>query len=265
MLFPKLVPAGSSYVKIPISKRAAMRILLETVQRGSRYWIAGSVSPDKALGFAAKMAKRYHADATQAQRAYAKSQDKANTTLLMYPEHAGSILWWLLATPGKGDVHEQEQLLDAHHKRTPLTWETQYELVHAQRPRPQGGGRHWTWRLADQRYAELDAAMRELAASPGHARARHDDLDGLVQALMRMPGFHGMRMQVLELLRVGKEAWSRTHAKGHVYPWPENVSYLDKGFVCYHAPNPLRLDVLAQSLAEQPGRHSQPMKVGLRF
>lgn len=47
MLLPKLVPVGASYVKIPLSKRAAMRVILETVQRGSRYWIAGIVAPVK--------------------------------------------------------------------------------------------------------------------------------------------------------------------------------------------------------------------------
>lgn len=43
MLFPKLIPTGTSYVRIPLSKRAAMRVILETVQRGSRYWIGGTV------------------------------------------------------------------------------------------------------------------------------------------------------------------------------------------------------------------------------
>lgn len=248
MLFPKLVPAGTSYVKIPLSKRAAMRVILETVQRGSHYWIAGSVAPDKALGFARKMAERYRADANPAQRAYAKSRGRANTTLVMYPEHAENLLWWLLVTPGSGPVHEQERLLETHDKRTRLTWGEQYELVYEQRPRNRGGGRAWTWRLTEQRYAELVAAMRELAAAPGHTRERRDDLDSLVQALMRMPGFHGVRQQALALFRLGQETWARTHARDATYPWPERVPYLDKGFACYHAPDPLRLDVLMRLL-----------------
>lgn len=242
------VPVGISYVKIAISKRAAMRLMLETVQRGSRYWIAGAVAPAKALKFAQKMAERYRADANSAQRAYAKSQGKANTSLLMYPEHAESIRWWLLATPGGGTVLEQERLADAHDKRTPLVWGEQYEMVHEQHPRSFGGGRAWTWRLCAQRYAELEAAMRELAASPG-MHSRDDDLAGLVQAVMRMPGFHGIREQQKHLLNIGQEMWRRTHAAVASFPWPEKVPYLDKSFACYRVLEPLqRLDVLVKSL-----------------
>lgn len=257
MQLPKLVPAGTSYVKIPASKRAAMRVILETVQRGSRFWSAGRVQPEKALGFAEKMARLYHADANAAQRAYAKRMGRANTTVVMFPENA-EILWWLLVTPGNGLVHEREKLMDAHDKRSRLIWLDQYELVHEQRPRSEGGGRHWTWRLTAQRYAQFDAAMRELADSHG-GHDRRDDLDALVQALMRMPGFHGVRTQVQALLNFGRETWSRTHRKSEVFPWPERVPYLDKGFACYHAPEPLRLDVLVNALltAQHPDWREQ--------
>lgn len=245
-MFPKLVSAGTSYVKIPNRKRAAMRVILETVQRGSRYWLAGEVAPEKALGFAEKMARLYHADASQAQRAYAKAQGRSNTTLLMYPEDADSIRWWLLATPGKGLVHEREPLMDAHDKRFRLRWGDQYELVHAQQSRNRGGGRSWTWQLTSHRYAELEASMRALAAAPG-AHHRTADLTALVQAVMRMPGFHGVRQQQLNLLQIGREMWARTHAKSDTFPWPDKVPYLDKAFACYHASEPLRLDVLVRT------------------
>lgn len=254
MLLPRLVPAGTSYVKIPISKRAAMRVLLETVQRGSRCWLTGSITPEKAQRFADKMAQRYQADANQAQRAYAKSKGRANTTLLMYPEHAERIHWWLLATSGKGAVHEQEALRDAYATRSPLSWDAQYELVHQQRTRSQGGGRVWTWRLCAQRHAEMIAAMRDLAAASGAPGSRTDDLANLVQAVMRMPGFHGIREQQKTLLEVGREIWKRTHAASASFPWPEKVPYLDKSFACYHAPEALRLDVLVHSLLQRNGQ-----------
>ena len=257
MLFPKLVPVGTSYVRIPISKRAAMRVILETVQRGNRYWSTGTVTPEKALRFAAKMAERYRADANQAQRAYAKSKGHANTTLVMYPEDNGVLRWWLLATTGEGAVHTQESLSDTHDKRTLLTWGEQYELVHDQRPKSHGGGRVWTWRLAPQRYAELEAAMRDLAASPG-AHSRTDDLAALVQAVMRMPGFHGVRQQQLALLQIGKEMWARTHTASDSIPWPDKVPYLDKSFACYHTTDPLRLDVLVQLLQQRNAKAGIP-------
>lgn len=248
MLLPKLVPAGSSYVRIPVSKRACMRILLETAQRGSRYWQSGTVSPDKALGFAHKMARLYRADASQAQRAYAKKRGLANTSLIMFAETEDAILWWLLVTPGTGAVHEQEALLDAHSGRSALAWRDRYLLRHVQHPRHHGGGRTWTWALAPQRMQMLMTAMKQLAAAPGAANSRVDDLAELVRAVMHMPGFYGVRQQQLELLSVGRETWARTHAKAAAFGWPERVPYLDKGFACYHRPEPLRLDVLVNML-----------------
>lgn len=249
MLLPKLVPAGSSFVRIPVSKRACMRILLETVQRGSSYWCAGRVSPDKALGFADKMARRYRADANQAQRAYAKRRGYANTTLVMFPDTADAIIWWLLVTTGSGAVHEQEPLSDAHSARGALVWPDQYQLRQVQRPRQHGGGRTWTWSLLPQRMYALMSAVKQAAAAPGAANARTDDLREVVLAVMRMPGFYGVRQQQLELLRIGRETWERTHAMDALFAWPDRVPYLDKGFACYHRPEPLRLDALVRMLA----------------
>lgn len=248
MLLPKVVPAGTSYVKIPATKRAAMRILLETVQRGSRYWTGGEIAPGKALNFAQKMAQRYRADATQAQRAYAKSKGVANTALVMFAEDPKSIRYWLLATPGSGAVHEQEQLRDTHERRGALTWGDQYQLEHVQRPRAHGGGRSWTWKLTQTRFDLLEASMRRYAAAPGRAGERTDDLDALVAAILRMPGFYGVRHQQMELLRIGREVWERSH-RDHSYPWPQTVPYIDKGFACYHRPDPLCLDVLVRLLS----------------
>ena len=97
--------------------------------------------------------------------------------------------------------------------------------------------------------------MRDYAASPGRpysaSEDRQDDLYALVQALMRMPGFHGVRQQQLSLLQTGKEMWARTHAASASFPWPEKVPYLDKAFACYHTPVPLRLDVLVHALQHQ--------------
>lgn len=50
------IPAGNSYVRIPRSKSATMRVLLETVQRGSRYCTGGVIPIEKALRLADKFA-----------------------------------------------------------------------------------------------------------------------------------------------------------------------------------------------------------------
>lgn len=252
MLFPKLIPTGTSYVRIPISKRAAMRVILETVQRGSRYWIGGTVPIEKALAFATKMAERYGTDATQAQRAYAKQQGRANTHLVMFPDQqAQQLRYWLLATPGNGAIHTHEKLLDTHQRREALHWADQYRLDHLQHPREHGGGRTWTWSLTDHRFGLLAASMEQYAAGHGRQGERTDDLDALVEAILRMPGYYGVRQQQLELLRQGQRLWERSHPASVMYPWPQNVPYLDKRFVCYHQPEPLRLDVLVARMLRQ--------------
>lgn len=107
LIFPSIIPNGQSYVRIPKSKRATMRILLETVERGSRHWIGGTIPSAKAEQFAHKMAQRYHTDASQATRARRKQKGEANTTLILYPENDSTLRYWLLATQGRGVVHEQ--------------------------------------------------------------------------------------------------------------------------------------------------------------
>jgi hypothetical protein len=260
MLMPKLVPKGNSYVKIPCSKRAAMRILLEVVQRGSRNWISGTVTADKALAFAQKMNELYATGANQAQRSYAKSKGLANTTLIMYPDDSELIRFWLLVSPGSGVINDREKLQDSHNKRSLLLWGNQYQLEHMQRPRTHAGGRGWTWALSQERYAALEAAMQQHASRPGGHPERRDNLISLVQSLMRMPGFYGIRQQQIALLGLGRVTWSRSHAADDRYPWPDKVPYLDKGFFCYHRPEPLRLDVLVQLLGMRNEQKLDQMK-----
>ncbi|MCY0873262.1 MAG: hypothetical protein OWQ56_11315, partial [Acidithiobacillus caldus] len=61
---PTPIPASTSPIRIPRSKAAAMRLLLETVQRGSRYWTGGVIPTDKALRLAEKFADRYAIDSS---------------------------------------------------------------------------------------------------------------------------------------------------------------------------------------------------------
>ncbi len=251
MLLPRLIPEGSHFVRIPSSKRGTMRIILETVQRGARHWAGGLVPVDKALSFAARMAELYAADATQGQRAYARQRGRANTSLIMFPESVNELRFYLLVTPGAGLVRERERLADTHGAREHLLWGSQYELLQVQRPREHGGNRTWTWQLTDQRFEMLQASMLQVAHNPGKRRDRRDDLDSLVRALLRMPGYYGIRQQQLKLVQVGAQAWSRTHTEAETYAWPMQVGYLDKSFACYHQPHPLRLDVLVSALQHQ--------------
>lgn len=278
---PTLIPAGTSYVRIPRSKTATMRILLETVQRGSRYWTGDVIDISKAISLAEKFAHLYATDARQSKRSWDKAHGRTNSMLIMYPEDDKAltpIRWWLLVTPGSGLAHKEERLLDTWDRRQRLTWGEQYALACLQKDRNFGGGRHWTWQLTDARYGELEAAMRQRASAHGGRSViemptgiltrkqtdRQDDLTALVSAIRRMPGFHGIRLQQIALYMLGRECWNRTHPVAYLAPaggvvggtidapkkmvsgWPEDVPYVDKRQLVYHRPEPLRLDVLTR-------------------
>lgn len=138
-----------------------------------------------------------------------------------------------------------------HQRREALYWADQYRLDHLQHPREHGGGRTWTWSLTDHRFGLLAASMERYAAGHGRQGERTDDLDALVETILRMPGYYGVRQQQLELLRQGQRLWGRSHPVSVSYPWPQNVPYLDKRFVCYHQPEPLRLDILVARMLRQ--------------
>ena len=273
---PTPIPAGDSYVRIARSKSATMRLILETVQRGSRYWTGGIIAPDKALRLADKFASLYATDASQSKRSWNKSQGRANSTLIMYPEDdqtLSKLRWWLLVTPGHGLVHQEEQLQDSWNRRQRLTWGEQYELLHLQHSREYGGGRHWTWQMQEQRFTEMTEAMRQLSSGHGNPgwgsghpavhlaqpvpQERTDDLAALITAIKRMPGYHGIRMQQMQLYRLGKEIWERTHK--HPYTeWPTDVPYVDKRQPVYHRPQALRLDVLVVQFKDYSQIHRRP-------
>ncbi len=164
---PRLFPVGTSYVQIPVTKTATMRELLELVQRGYRYGTWGLVARDKALSLSQKFAELYRADATRGARDHARGKGHAVARLLMYPDdRTDALLWWLVAASGTGLVHEREALIDTWQARLPWRrvnhhgeWAPQYELEHLQRTRQAGGGRRWTWLMADAYYAELERAL----------------------------------------------------------------------------------------------------------
>ncbi|MBU2801133.1 hypothetical protein HFV02_02465, partial [Acidithiobacillus caldus] len=63
---PPPIPPGTSPIRIPRSKAATMRLLLETVQRGSRYWTGGVLPTHKALQLSNKFGERYGISASAA-------------------------------------------------------------------------------------------------------------------------------------------------------------------------------------------------------
>lgn len=241
---PKLFPPGASYVRIPSSKAACLRVLLETVERGSRHWTAGTVHVDKALQLADKFGLLYGADATPAQRSAARARYRAASQVFFWPDSPSTLRWWLLVSDGDGVVHERERLQDAWAAGERLAFGTEMRLVRRQRAREQGGSKRWTWVLSPETYERHLDAIRALSRSHGPDSRVGERLDRLVQSLKALPGFAGIREQKTALQQAGREAWCRTHRADEPFPWADKPLYLTKAFPCYHRPEPLRLDVL---------------------
>jgi hypothetical protein len=260
---PRLFPVGTSYVPIPVTKTATMRLLVELVQRGYRHGTWGLVARDRALPLAEKFAELYHPDITRGARDYARSQGRAVTRLVMYPDdRTDALLWWLLATAGTGLVHEREALVDIWQERLPWRrvnqqgeWAPQYELEHYQRTRHAGGGRRWTWLMADAYYVELERALVYAAKRKGKMRVEHNRgkvltdntgrLDQFLDSVRRMPGFHGIRLQKRTLFHAARTAWD---AHNPPRDWPNIGTWVDKHLTVFDG---LTLDVLVEMLARQ--------------
>jgi len=254
--FPKLFPAGQSYVRIPSSRAACMRILLEIVERGSCYWASGTVSPDKATALAEKFALLYGTDVGASRRSALRARHRAASQVLFWPRSPTCLEWWLLVSEGDGVVHEREKLKNAGRTGERLTFLDQFRLVRRQREREKGGGRRWTWVLAPEAFERHLHTVRELSRSHGSDSRITDRLDRYLNQLRALPGFAGIREQKKELQRAGREAWQRTHREPATYPWGERIPYLSKAFACYHRPEALKLDVLAAVMCREAQKES---------
>ncbi|WP_130429941.1 hypothetical protein [Rivibacter subsaxonicus] len=228
-----------------------MRIVLETVERGSSWWSTGTVAVDKAVPLSLKFAELYQTDLTPAQRTAVRAKGRASAQLLLWPVDVTCFRWWLLASDGRGLVHEREKLQHAHRSGERVTFGDQYKLVHRQRQREAGGGKRWTWAMTPQRFEQHLKMIRQLSRSHGPGSGVGDRLLTYLDAVKRMPGYAGIREQKLELQQAGREAWQRTHRADQAFPWTERIPYLTKSFACYHAPEPLRLDTLANMMQRE--------------
>jgi len=71
----------------------------------------------------------------------------------------------------------------------------------------------------------------------------------MIVATIWMRWYWRYSSQQIFLCNIGRAIWQKTH-KGIEYSWP-HLPYLDKAWPCYHAPEPLRLDVLMKIIHAQ--------------
>ena len=193
-------------LSVPHHKTALMRHILDAASRGYRHYTSGRVPAPKALALYYKFADRYQVARNANQRAYAKRTGQANARVFLFPLEEGFV-WWLMATPGAGVIHQLEQLRDvsgaarlAWPDTTPARLPT-YELVQLPRPEQRPG---WTWRMSRRLKEHWQARLRQVVRS-----GREDDLRQAIYSLQRVPGFRGCREDVKELNRQYLRDWQR--------------------------------------------------------
>lgn len=194
---------------VPTTKTAAMRYLAETAGYGYCLFQQGEVRAEKAVSLLMKFEQRYRVQASRGMRDHARSRGVSCARLVMFPQDGGDVwLFWLLASPGTGDLPAEASTQDARNPATRLRWLDQYELVArpVQRRAPKGepasstsGGRlhHvWTWVMSASCFegwrARLETAAGRARSSEAH---RSDYLIQQIELLRRVPGFHGINRQ----------------------------------------------------------------------
>lgn len=190
-------------IKIPASKAAAMSYLQLLVSTGYRNWTSGEMHFSKVEAFASKINSLYDVEATQSQRETLKKKGKVATKLVIYPHDKDKtkVMFWLLATPGSGLIHEREKLSDA--LKVPLTWRDQYSLTQIQRDRKQGGKITWTWQMQKEYFKD------QLAMTKGAADSGEQALQDYFGRIGHMPMFSGIRDQVNDLNDYGRKTWHK--------------------------------------------------------
>ncbi len=190
-------------IKIPSSKAAAMSYLQMLVATGYRHWTKGEMHFNKIEAFASKVLNLYNFQLTQSQRALLKKKGHAAVQLVLYPHDKDKtkVMFWLLATLGKGLIHEREKLSDS--LKTPLTWRDQYQLRQIQRDRKQGGKITWSWEMQNEYFKE-QLAMTKSAADGGE-----QSLNDYFGRIKHVPMFSGIRDQVKALDEYGRKTWHK--------------------------------------------------------
>lgn len=199
---------------VPTTKTAAMRYLAESAGYGYCLFQQGEVGAEKALSLLTKFEQRYRVLASRGMRDHARSRGMSCARLVMFPKDDGAVwLFWLLASPGTGDLPSEASTQDARSPATRLRWLDQYELVArpVQRRTPKGqpglptaGGRlhHvWTWVMSAACFegwsGRLETAAGRARSSEAH---RSDYLVQQIELLRKVPGFHGINRQKRSLV-----------------------------------------------------------------
>jgi hypothetical protein len=202
---------------------------------------------------AAKFAGLYLTELTEDQRGHRRRRGHGNARLFMHPSYLlPEVHWWILLTEGDhpAKAAEAKNLAAVTDPRWRLTFQDQFEAVRLPR---EGDTTRWTWRLTPKYQASLRGRYSELLRHRKDGR----ELAQALRALHRLPGFHGIRRQVIEMLHEVEEEWKRVHPTGMKKPLPAGFQPFVRRKV--YATVPLEI-VCNRLIAGQP-----PYSVEMRY
>ena len=185
---------------IPRNITALLQSLRDCVNGGYTFWTSGTIGIHKAEKLCAKFHDRYGVLATRNQRHYNRLNNQASAYLYMYPQIGGDVLdWILIATKGKGAIHEHEKLADNDSGRRieKLRWK-HYEIINL--------NNRMTWRLRSDVAEEWEKKMIN--------SARKVDIEHLQQTteiLCNFPMFTGVRQQAWKIIQKAQKTRIRHH------------------------------------------------------
>jgi hypothetical protein len=185
-----------------------MQQILLYLAHGYTDYFSGHVTTPRVISVANKFSDAYGTDISRFTRARRKKAGQGNAVALFYPQYGTqNFQFHVLLSPGEHPARAAERLKNAADKRHRLTFDDgKYEAIRM----PSAGGQvRWTWRLSPPSFEGYLRAV-ELAI---RVRKSDQELIKIIAALNRMPGFHGVRGQIVALNRAINGEWRRTKSQ----------------------------------------------------
>lgn len=193
-------------------KTVFMQRLADRVRMGYRYYVLGEVHPDRAQPLAAKFARLYEVHLHRNRRALSRANGEASAYALWWKPHTEHIVFALLLTPGTHAACQLEKLRDASTREGRLTL-GDYELV--QRARDGQARASWTWRLVEEAYESYRAYVLQTVRGGNELEVRQ-----LIDDVLALPGFAGIRDQVKKLRQLFRSEWRRRRPGAEIPEMP---------------------------------------------
>lgn len=206
-------------MRVYVHRSGFMQDILRHIAKGYVWYIRGVVPADRVVSVAGKLAVKFQTEIAARLRAYRKVQGRANARLFLHPVQSDAFEFVLLLTDGEHAGRVTERFLPVTERRCRLVSDDRFEAI---RLPAAGGATRWTWRLTDAAYAGYSAAVQIAVRKGVEAEIRRT-----ISQIYGMPGFRGLRRQMVGLLKVLHAEWKRA-GKGESCPY---VSTKPKGYL----------------------------------